>query len=422
MNVLRLLIVLLYLTEMPLRAIEPYRTEVSDKHVRSLRVRVAGKHHSAPIIELDGKDRIEINFDLLHENTGWIAYSITHCNADWTPSGIPFSGALTGFRDLEIDDFAHSLNTKTEYTNYRLFLPNGDVRFKIAGNYVIKIYEEENPEHVYLTACCSVIDPQVRISGYVSNIQDNSKQDNTFDKEYQQVNFVADYSGHVLDNPLTRVKACVYQNRRQDNAAYNVSPVRVTREQIIYDHSKELIFEAGNEYRRMEFLNFKEKGMHVEEIGFRYPFPQIKLMKDFPRNAFYFPDADQNGAFSLRSTTARDLETEGDYAVVHFSLVTDSIPEGDVYLTGELFQNGLNDLNRMKYNAGKQQYEKNVFLKEGSYNYQYLVVPPGEKKGHVRHIEGNFSETENEYLILIYQQNADPAYDKLIGMQKVLSK
>lgn len=417
MNVLRLLIVLLCLVEIPLGAREPYRTEVFDKHVRSLLVRVANTHHSAPVIELNGKDKIEINFDLLHENTGWIAYSITHCNADWTPSGIPFSEALKGFSDLEIDDFAHSLNTHVEYTNYHLLLPNPDVRFKIAGNYIIKVYEEENPEHVYLTACCSVIDPQVRVSGYVS-----SNRDNTFNKEHQQINFVVDYSGYAIDDPLSQIKACVYQNRRQDNAAYNVTPTRSTREQIIYDHCQDLVFEAGNEYRRMEFLNFKEKGMHVEEIGLCYPHPQIKLMKDFPRNTFYFQDADQNGAFSLRSTTAHDLETEGDYALVHFSLVTDSIPESDVYLSGELFQNGLNDNNRMKYNAGKQQYEKNVFLKQGSYNYQYLVVPTGEKKGYVRPIEGNFSETENEYLILIYQQNADPAYDKLIGIQRVLSK
>jgi hypothetical protein len=54
-------------------------------------------------------------------------------------------------------------------------------------------------------------------------------------------------------------------------------------------------------------------------------------------------------------------------------------------------------------------------LKQGTYNYQYLFVPYGEKQGYTHHIEGNFHQTENRYSIYVYHRDFDDRYDKLIG-------
>ena len=36
--------------------------------------------------------------------------------------------------------------------NYRLYLPNDNIRFKVSGNYLLYVYEEERPDRVV----CSV--------------------------------------------------------------------------------------------------------------------------------------------------------------------------------------------------------------------------------------------------------------------------
>lgn len=46
----------------------------------------------------------------------------------------------------------------------------------------------------------------------------------------------------------------------------------------------------------------------------------------------------------------------------------------------------------------------------------WLPVPPQEVPAQA---EGNFYETENEYLILVYHRAFGERYDRLIGMQQV---
>ena len=76
----------------------------------------------------------------------------------------------------------------------------------------------------------------------------------------------------------------------------------------------------------------------------------------------------------------------------------------------------------MKYNPETHAYECARLLKQGAYNYQYLYVAPGSTVGSTAQAEGNFYETENEYLILVYHRPFGERYDRLIGMQQVSYK
>lgn len=391
-------------------ATPPYRTETFDKNVGTLQVKVADEHASVPVIELKGKKKIEINFDLLYENAGWIAYTLIHCNADWTPSGLTFSQALQGYSDLEIDDFAHSLGTRVPYTNYRLLLPNADVCFKASGNYVIKVFDEADPERVYFTACFSVADPEVSVEARIERPACGG---------CQQISFEADYPETGIPAPPAPLIACVYQNNRQDNAAYCIEPFQVTGNRAFFRNDDRLRFDAGNEYRRLEFLHRSIPGMHVEKQEARPSYLYLELMKDRPRRHGYVFDADQNGRFSLRSLTARDIDTEGEYALVRFVLECDSALSEPVYLNGVCFGNGFNESNRMSYRTDRRCYEKEVFLKQGSYDYQYLTVPAGHTQGYTGHTEGDYAETNNEYLVLVYRRDTAPAYDRLVGIKRI---
>ena len=73
----------------------------------------------------------------------------------------------------------------------------------------------------------------------------------------------------------------------------------------------------------------------------------------------------------------------------------------------------------MRYNKEHYNYENVQLLKQGSYNYQYLYVHNGSTKGETGPVEGNFYQTENEYLILIYHRPFGERYDKLIGMKQI---
>ena len=135
-------------------------------------MKVAGEMFSDPFIELGGENQIEINFDAFNPGFGRYAYNVVHCNADWTQSQLNPIEYMNGFQGTTIDDFANSIGTTTQYSNYRLLLPNDDVQFKVSGNYAIQVYNEDTPDQIIFTACFSIFEPMVSVSATVSGNTD----------------------------------------------------------------------------------------------------------------------------------------------------------------------------------------------------------------------------------------------------------
>ena len=394
---------------------ETYCTEVKHKQIKTLQVKVQGETFSTPVIELNSRKVIEINFDALSHGYGRYAYTITHCNADWTPSVLSSLEYMSGFQNLSIDDFANSLNTTTFYTNYRLFLPNNDIKFKVSGNYVVKVYNEDRPKDIVFTACFSVVEPKVNVAASVS-----SNTDIDVNKEHQQIGFEIAHPNYEITAPQSDLKVQIYQNNRGDNMVKNIQPLTIAKDRIIYQFNRDLIFEAGNEYRRIEFLSNKYNGMGVQRIQFHRPYYHIDLYQDRVRSDKpYLYDQDQNGQYVIRSSQVEDPDTEADYYIVHFSLASKPIVNGNIHISGNLFNNVLNENSRMEYNEDARQYEKSVLLKQGTYNYQYLFVPDGQQKGETAPVEGNFSQTSNEYRIMVYHRPFGSKFDKLIAVKRI---
>lgn len=392
-----------------------YFTQVNNKQIKTLQVRVAGNPFSDPYIPLVGNERIEINFDALNPSMNQYAYSVIHCNADWSRSVLSPIEYMNGFQGMTIDDFATSMGTSVEYTNYRLLLPNENVQFKVSGNYAIRVYPEDNPDQTAFIACFSVVEPLVKVAASVSGNTDIDTN-----QTHQQVSFVINNKNYPITYPQTDLKIWVYQNNRRDNAVTGLQPMSILENQIAYTNNRNLIFDAGNEYRRMEFISNSYNGMHVENISFHNPYYHVELMTDYKRAGQPFQyDQDQDGRYFIRCSNCNDFDTEADYEIVHFTLATDEIPDGNVYLNGELYNNVLDEKSKMEYNSQTGQYEKSVLLKQGNYNYQYLFVPTGQTIGETGPIEGNYYQAENEYSIYVYFHPMAARYDRLIGVTSI---
>lgn len=409
------LLISVFCLAIPLHSQEVFQTKVNNKLVKSLQVKVAGEVISDPFIFMDGEEQIEINFDLLEAGYQRYAYSLVHCDADWKQSTLIPMEYTDGFQGLTLDDYASGRGTTVAYTNYRMLFPNENMNLKVSGNYVVRIYREEDPNQTILTACFSVVEPVVNVSSTVSS---NTLIDTN--NSHQQVSFTINTSRFPIPYPQNDLKIWVYQNNRRDNAVTGIQPMGAFANQIEYSNIRELIFEAGNEYRRFEFLSPRYNGMHVEDIAVHHPYYHVTLMKDIPRSRrSYLYDQDQNGRFFIRCSNCSDPDTDSDYFFVHFALESDLLMDGTVYLSGELFNNVLDENSKMGYNRETGMYEKSVLLKQGNYNYQYLFVPNGKKQATTSVLEGNYFQTENEYTIYVYYRPIGERYDRLIGVSQV---
>ena len=399
---------------------KPYRTASLDNRVHSLKVESGNGFMFPPVIRLSTDDVINISFDLFEEDYQDLSYSIIHCNANWQPSMLSSIEYIDGFDIQEVYDYALSFNTFQEYVNYRITLPNDEIQFKVSGNYAVVVYPQNQRERPILYACFMVSEEAVKV-----NCSANSRTDKGYSDNYQQVSYRINRNDYDIVNPAGDLKIYVMQNNRLDNMVFVSTPQYFNNKEIVYEHNSKLIFDAGNEYRRFEMVSTQYRGMGVEKLTHYDPYYHAILERDYPRkNKTYSYDETQHGRYVIRETDfEEDSDTQADYFIVHFSLDVSEmlLPEGDIYIDGELSEYRFSDNNKMLRNPQNGLYEKFIRLKQGAYNYQYLFVPKGESVGKASVIEGNKYETQNEYRVNVYHRVPGERYDRLIGTGRCIS-
>lgn len=406
-------------TLMPVTAKENTLTGIFDENFRTIVTEVNGDRLAPPVIGLDSSETLTIGFDALREERDYLRYSIYHCDADWDLSDVVDTEVFDGFNYADVTDYAFSRATAVHYVHYSITLPNEEFRFRLSGNYLLRVYPENEPEEILLQVRFMVTERAVSIRGEAS-----SRTDTDYNDRHQQLTLDVDLNKYPVRDMFNDLTVVVTQNGRHDNEAIVRHPTRVSGNTAIYEHRKELIFPAGNEYRRMETVQQTYPGMGVEEIVFHEPYYHHILKTAEPRHSkpYYF-DQTQHGRYFIREYNSSNSDTEADYCVVHFTLKMLPVLDGDVYLDGDLTYRHFDDGSRMKYDEEAGVYHKAMLLKQGAYNYQYLTLPHSGDATAARtaDVEGDFYQTVNEYEVKVYYRAPGERYDRLLGVTIVYS-
>ena len=389
------------------------RIHIFDNNVHSLKVCLASNMYVPPVLMMNSDDRLLVNFDYLDYDVHYLRYSVTHCNADWQPSQLVESEYVSGFNYADIDDYAPSEATYVHYYNYQFTLPNSDMEFLVSGNYLLSVYEQDDPSKILFQTRFSVCEGKVSVFPQVT-----SRTDIEYNNRFQQVSFDIRSKPNQIKDPYSEFTCIVSQNSRDDNAVVVNRPTMVGVDHVTYEHNRDLIFAAGNEFRRFETVNAHNINMGVQSIRYYEPMYHAVLMVDEPRNELqYLYDKTQYGRFTIRNAEAfGENALQADYMITHFSLNTlGKLNGGNVWLYGEFLEGYPASQAMMNYDASSGCYTADLLLKQGAYNYMYLWVPDGTTVGQTSLIEGDHYETVNEYLVKVYDRPTGERYDRFVG-------
>lgn len=418
----------------PMNAAENTSTGIFDPKFRTITTDVSGNRLAPPVITLGSADQLHIGFDCMSEDREFLRYSIYHCNSRWEPSNLVDAEVFDGFNYADITDYAFSRATSTHYVHYSITLPNADFQFRISGNYLLKVYPENDPEKTLLQVRFMVSEGAVGIRGNAT-----SRTDIDYNGSNQQLEFRVDLNRYPVRDAFNDLAICITQNGRTDNPAIVTHPSRMEGNTLVYEHLPQLIFPAGNEYRRMETVQMQYPGMRIDHIDYFAPYYHHFVELDKPRHSsLYTYDSTQHGRYFIREYNADDSDTEADYSVVHFVLDMLPVPGADVYIEGDFTNRRFDESSKMAYDSEAGVYHKEMLLKQGAYNYQYLTLPSGVQHDTKRRdatplnngvnakassavTEGNFYQTVNEYLVTVYYRAPGERYDRLLGCTLIYS-
>ncbi|MGB1284840.1 MAG: DUF5103 domain-containing protein, partial [Polaribacter sp.] len=160
----------------------------------------------------------------------------------------------------------------------------------------------------------------------------------------------------------------------------------------------------------------RNKSLNVVKIEMKDIFHHYLYPYNYSPNKKYKYNPDINGQFLIRTLEAEDSKTEADYAMMHFSLIVDEpFSNKDVYVYGAFNNYKIEQENKMTYSFKSKSYQGEILLKQGFYNYTF-ATRNGNNKINLHDINGSYSETENEYKVIVYHKAFGENYYKAIGL------
>lgn len=386
----------------------------SSPRINAVQWRSNGQPVSWPVTDLSGSRPLTLSFDIIEsmgddlDNTPWLRGRLEHRDANWKKENIADNEFIRHFNVAEIGQGEPSIGgITTLYRHFEVEMPPRDIDPYISGNYLFHIYADSNPDSILLTVPFMIEENSASINGNVAVVTDID-----YKSKHQQL--ALEVTPVSIDNRIRPQEFIVFAG--QNNAAptwRNLGfPTRIADNKAIFQHKNELIFQAGNEYRRMEVIENTVPMLHVDHIEWHDPFCHQVLQTDSRRNgSHYLYDYNNVGKFFVREYSSVDPDYEADYCVVHFTLDGEGIPENSaIYVEGDFTGRSFSPYALMSWDPMENIYYKSMLLKQGAYDYKYLT--PKSPEG-LFSVEGNYHETGNEYNVAVYYRIPGERYDRL---------
>lgn len=413
-------------------------------NIQSVKLHKYGDIYSYPFLTLNSNEQLELHFDDMEAGVKNYYYGFQLCNVDWIPANIQPFDYIRGFQSNRITTYRNSSIVQTKYTHYQAFLPERNSAPTRAGNYLLKVFLNDDTAKLIFTKRFVVVNNKATVSAQITQPFNAN-----FFRTHQRVQVaVSTANTQITTFSPQDLKVVVVQNNIWSSASVIDRPTIFRGSYYEYSDEENTTFQAGKEWRwidlrSLRLMSERMAGLIDSDTSSRI---DVFIKADSERQQqLYVYYRDNNGIFTIENRDNANPYWQSDYAWTHFTFVppANKAYEGkSVFLFGELTNYEQNDASKMNFNEEKGIYEKELWLKQGYYNYSYVTktdqpassspelqrskAGQRNKKQEViqpsyENTEGNYWGTENGYMILVYFRPFGARADELIGFTRVNS-
>jgi hypothetical protein len=351
----------------------------------------------------------ELQFDDLFGNEADYYYTITQYSYDWKPTNLAKVEYLQGMDNQRIMTYENSFNTLQLYSHYVQKFPNRFNQITKSGNYIVKIFNDER--EIVFSRKFIIYEDIVAVPAVVRK---SRNIETVYEK--QNLDFTINLGETTYQNPKQNIKISIFQNGKWDNAIHNIAPQYTIGNELVYRYNEETQFWGGNEFWNYENSTIRATSNSV----LKYTAGDIYNTHLYPnyerKNKIYTYFPDINGKFLVYNRGAENSSIQADYTWVYFTLVAaTTFTNNNIYVGGMFNNYTKTDEYKMDYNKESGFYEKAVLIKQGFVNFEYTLTDKNRKVDNENAIDGNFSQTENQYNIIVYYRGNNDRYDRVIG-------
>ena len=391
-----------------------FENKIFDESLKTIIFSKLNNNLSEPVLVLNSNEKLKLQFDDLSEEPKDLSFTFIHFDRDGKRSVLTESDYLNGFNFDHLANFKNSFNTTQNYFHYELTIPNENIQPIISGNYLLVVYDNANPEKIYLTQRFWITENTATLNGKIQRANDIEIR-NT----HQEIDVKVNIGTTKINNPYDDSKLIIVQNNNFKSAITNLKTVFIVDKEWDYNYDLENTFWGGNEFRNFDVRSVKFLTQYIEriQIDSLNKLTSVYLKKEEKKNTQRYAIADDiNGRFLIKVYEGQNDALEADYVYVNFNLpVMEKFDSAEVYLYGQLSNWEFSPAFTMTYNEEDGCYNKTLLVKQGYYNYLFFVNEKSLGIPSPLLIEGSHFETRNNYQLFFYSRDMGSRYDRLSG-------
>ncbi len=393
-------------------------------NIKTVKLFKSGDAYSYPVIMLGSNEQLELHFDDMDADVKFYYYSFQLCNADWKPAQVQSFDYIRGFQSNRISTYRSSSITGVRYTHYQLFFPDKSLVPAKGGNYLLKVFLNDDTSKLVFTKRFLVVNPKASVSGLVAQPFSGA----TFQThQLLRVN-VAVQQGQISIFSPQDMKLLMVQNYDWATSVTADRPTVYRGNYYEYSDEDLTVFPGGKEWRWIDLRSLRLRSDRMQKIEDNDSNSRVDVYVNPDadrRQQVYLYYRDANGLYSIENRDQANPWWQSDYAWVHFTFLPPGKKEmegKELHLYGELTGYRRDENSRMTFNEEKGVYEKSLYLKQGFYNYNYVLKSPNPNgNSGIENADGNYWGTENVYMLLLYYRPFGGRADELVGFTKISS-
>ncbi len=379
--------------------------------VRTVQLYSGSDEQSLPVVTLNGNDALTLEFDLMVDEGRPLSIYFEHADRTWTRDLSP-SQILRSYQDDRLFEYQSSRGTEVPYVHYEYRFPNEDIRFRVSGNYILRVTERGRRDSVLFEQPFFVTEEKggLRLGGERLNIPGQRAPSlRPIARFTPPAEIQGDPFGHTV---------CFVRNGRLNEPRCEDRPVLAQQPELEFELGRDRAYAPLAAGYEVDLSTLRASSEIAEVDRTRSPF-RVVLDADYARFGEGAARArNGNGQPVVRGALSDQLDpaVSAEYVETTFAFVpAEQRPYGSPLTVGGSFQ-GMDPSRgtRMEWNSTRTQYEGSVLLKQGVYEYFYSTSDPALTE----QIRATQPRISGSYTAFVYYRDARRNTDRLLQVNR----
>ena len=374
--------------------------------VRTVQLYRGDDERSLPVSTLDADDPLTLEFDLMERQGRPLSVYFVHASRGWTRDLSP-SRVLESYHNDQLVDYRASQGTEVPYVHYVYRFPNDDIRFRLSGNYILRVTERGRRDSVLFERPFFVTDEAGRLEMGAEGIMVPGQR-------RQSLRPVARFNPpSALRGDPFGYSVCFVRNGRLPDTRCQDRPLLAQQPRLEFKLDRDRAFAPATADYTVDLGDLRT-ALAIERFDRTASPFRVLLEPDYAQFSGRDPEATLNGQIVVRDAVRgrANPALTAEYVETTFAFVPpNEQPLGSgVVLAGSF--SGM-DPSRgvdMRWEAGRRRYEGEVLLKQGRYQYFYETRDPLLR----RRVQQSQARLRNTYTAFVYYEDPSENTDRLL--------